>query len=389
MIKKLKILTFVILLCVVLLPKFLVKASIVENGLKEFLGNNYKEIIQKNTASAQNIENIQSIINNEISEYPDYIGGFYIDKNDNNVVIQIVKDDEPIKSKSQIASYNLYQKILSVDNTAKIEYVDYSYNEINFVIEVLENYYSENFENGYIDAYYDDIVNNRVVVELKDYSEQTIKEFKENVIDSPIIYFSEPREIIEYASFKAGEGIPGLGCSIGFRAKLNGSEGFVTAAHCVSGVNEVVPLFGTVKKYRKSGNVDAAWIDLNFGITILNSLYNNPLMITLVAPLDNTPVTSFVVGQLYGKSGASSYYTFGNIESVNASGAGGLTGLVGTSVYATNGDSGGIVVKITGTGNLPIKFQTAGIVHGGPTGGGNLLFSKASSIVSAFGVVTY
>ena len=257
------------------------------------------------------------------------------------------------------------------------------------MIDVLEEYYSENYENGYIDAYYDDIVNNRVVVELKDYSMESINSFKKNVIDSPIIHFSESRNIVDYASFKSGEGIPTLGCSIGFRAKLNSADGFVTAAHCVSGVNEVVPVFGTVKKYRRSGNVDAAWIDLNVGTTIINALYNNPVGLVLSAPLNNTPVTSFVVGQLYGKSGAYSYYTYGYIEGENASGSGGLTGLVKTSIYATHGDSGGIVVKITGTGNLPVKFQTAGIVQGGPAGGGDMNFTRASSIVSAFGVTTY
>ena len=394
--KILKITMIVFLLCILLLPEFFVKASTIEVGLKEFLGDNYKEKIQKNTASAQNIEKMQSIIRNNnlktqknITEYPDYIGGFYIDKNDNIVVIQVLKDAEPTKVKSQAASYDLFQNILSVDKTARIEYVENSYNEINDVIDVLEEYYSENYENGYIDAYYDDIVNNRVVVELKDYSMESINSFKKNVIDSPIIHFSESRNIVDYASFKSGEGIPTLGCSIGFRAKLNSADGFVTAAHCVSGVNEVVPVFGTVKKYRRSGNVDAAWIDLNVGTTIINALYNNPVGLVLSAPLNNTPVTSFVVGQLYGKSGAYSYYTYGYIEGENASGSGGLTGLVKTSIYATHGDSGGIVVKITGTGNLPVKFQTAGIVQGGPAGGGDMNFTRASSIVSAFGVTTY
>lgn len=396
---KKNILKLLALFLVFIMPVTFVNASSDENvndidpALKDYLGDNYEEKIKKNTESAQNIEKIQSMFNNTnarsmSNEYPDYIGGLYIDSQDDNMVIQIVKNNIPSSSENA-GDYSLYNNILSIDEDAKIEYVDYSYNEINEVIDILADYYSKNYENGYIDGYYDDLINNRVVVELKNYSKESILDFKKYVLDSNLIYFTESRNVVDYATTLApGQEVLTLGCSVGFRAKLGSAVGFVTAGHCVTGLNQSIYNYGVVKKYRYSGNIDAAWIDLESSYLVGTALkYHAQTGLSL--PIQNTPVTSFSVGQLYGKSGVSSKYTYGKITSLSASGSGGITGLVGTSVYATNGDSGGIVFKITGTGTSPTNYQTAGIVHGGPSGGGNMLFVKANNIVSTFGLTTY
>lgn len=235
-----------------------------ENGLKEYLGENYKEQIEKNTSSANSIRIIESMFNKNNTKaladnivYPNYVGGLYID-DDNEVVIQIVKEKMPSKSKAD-SDYKLYESILSVDETAKIKYVNYSYNEIKEVIEVLEDYYSNNCEKGNIDSYYDDIVNNRVVVELRNYSKSEINDFKKNITDSPLIYFTKSKNITTYqTTYLPGQVILPLACSMGFRAKLGNAEGFVTAGHCVTGLNQNVSAYGVVKKYRFSGNIDAA-----------------------------------------------------------------------------------------------------------------------------------
>lgn len=390
-----KILKSLLVLYIILVPLTFVNAATMEEtkieiGLKNYLGKEYKEKIIKNAKSANNIEKIETILkdNSEArlsdSSYPDYIGGLYINNHD-EVVIQIVKEKTATLLKSDTES-NLYNNILSIDPTSKIEYVNYSYNDISDVIKVLEKYYLENYNTGYIDGYYDDIINNRVVVELKRYSEDEINNFKRNVIDSPLIYFTESRDLIKYDTiYMPGQGILPLGCSIGFRSNSGNTRGFVTAGHCVTGVGQNVALFGTVKKYQYSGNVDAAWIQLNATIYVGSGLAYGPTSSGLSLPVNNTPVSSFVVGQLYGKSGAASNYSYGNITSLNASGNG-ITGLIKTNVYATNGDSGGIVFKISGTGSNPSAYQTAGIVHGGPKGGGDLLFTKATNIVSSFGL---
>lgn len=394
---KRKIFGLLVILFVTIIPVTLVNAISINNSedvdsaLKEYLGENYEEKIRKNTKSVQNIEKIDLMFKKQKTKssdvYPDYIGGFYIDKQDNNMVIQIVKENIPNILKSSEEN-NLYNEMLSIDEDAKIKYVNYSYNEINGVIKILEDYYSKNYENGYIDGYYDDVINNRVVVELKNYSEDEISNFKRDVLDSDLIYFTKSTNTIEYATYMPGEAILPLGCSVGFRARLNGVNGFVTAGHCTTGVNQVVGGFGVVKKRRYSGNVDASWIKLDASNSIGTGLkYHASNGVSL--PLSNTPVTNFVVGQLYGKSGFASGYTYGNITSLSLSGANGITGLIGTGIYAKPGDSGGIVFKIGGTGTNPISYQTAGIVHGGPEGGGNLKFVKANSIISAFGLTVY
>lgn len=394
-----KIFSLLVIILTIIIPITIAKASskIVSNdidiSLKEYLGENYKERIRKNSTSAKNIEKIESMFSKEevdfnVNKYPNYIGGLYIDDQDDNIVIQIVRKNIPSATKS-MNEYNLYSDILSIDKNAKIKYVDYSYNEISEVIEFLADYYSNNYENGYIDGYYDDIMNNRVVVELKNYSEEVIDNFKKNVTDSPLIHFTSSRNITDYiTTYSPGQGILPLGCSIGFRAKLGSAIGFVTAGHCVSEVNQTVPTFGVVKKRRLSGNIDASWIDLDPLYSIGTAIKYHP-QDGLPWSLDNTPVKNFVVGQLYGKSGVSSQYTYGKITSLSASGANGITGLVDSTIYAKEGDSGGIVFKILGTGTDPLSYQTAGIVHGGPKGGGNMKFVRANDIVSIFSLTTY
>lgn len=364
----------------------------IDPALKEYLGENYEEKIQKNTISAQNIEKIESMFKNKNTktnnnEYPDYIGGLYIDTKDNNMVIQIVEENIPSAIKSR-EEYNLYDEVLSIDEDARVEYVSHSYNEIEEVIKILENYYSKNYEDGNINGYYDDIVNNRVVVEMKNCTESEISEFKKNVIDSDLIYFTESKGVSTYSVYMPGSNILPLACSVGFRARLNGVNGFVTAGHCTKNVDQVVAGFGVVKKRRFSGNVDASWIRLDAGNSIGNGLaYHASSGFSLT--LNNTPVKSFTVGQLVGKSGYASGYRYGYITSLNAAGAEGITNVIRTDVYGCGGDSGGIVFKIVGTGANPTSYQTAGIVHGGDTGGGNMVFVKATTIISAFGLTTY
>lgn len=398
---KKNIFSLLVVMVALFIPSSIVNASRVteeneiEIGLKNYLGDNYKDIIEKNTNSANNIEKIKSIIrkNTKINAsddiYPDYVGGFYID-DQNEVVIQIV--DKKVSALKAKSDYNLYTNILSVDQNANIEYVNYSYNEINEVISVLENYYLNNYDTGNIVGYYDDIKNNRVVVELKNYSKEDINNFKKEVIDSSLIYFTKSKGVTTVANviYMPGQRIFPVACSLGFRAKIGNNIGVISAAHCFeSGLNQNVVNYGVVKKYQFSGNVDAAWIDLDSMYTVGSGLAYGPKVNGLSLPLNNSPVSSFVTGALYGKAGYRTEYTYGTITSTNASGAEGITGVVKTNADVNGGDSGGIVFKISGTGANPTAYQTAGIVHCSDVGGGNMRFVKATNIVSSFGLTTY
>lgn len=397
--KTIKKINFFLIILSLVIPFFYTNASTVEfinekeKGLKEYLGENYKERIIKNSTSANTITEIESLINKTSLEnsfgksYPNYLGGLYINNSD-EVVIQIVKNKIPNKLTAK-EEYNLYSNIISLDKSSKIEYVDYSYNEINEVMRILESYYTANYYTGNIEAFYDDITNNRIVVELKKYSQDEINKFKRDIIDSDLIYFIESKEYTEYlTSYFPGQGILSLGCSVGFRAKLGNSIGFVTAGHCVSEIGQEIPLYGSVEKRKFSGKIDASWISLYPQYTVVNSLKFHAGTGVSTIPLNNSPVTKFVVGELYGKSGMSSKYTYGKITSLSSN-MNGITGMVGTNIYATNGDSGGVVFKILGTGAKPTAYITSGIVHGGPSGGGNMSFVRAQDIVSSFGLTTY
>lgn len=176
-------------------------ASVVDPALREYLGDNYREKIIKNSLSAKKINDIELLISKSKftkDNYPTFIGGLYIDDSDNNVVIQLVKNNITTFNSKYSDEYELYSKILDIGSDAKIEYVNYSYNDINNVINVLENYYSNNYEDGLIDGYYDDIINNRVVVELKNYSEDVISDFKKYISDSDLIYFTQSKATVNY-----------------------------------------------------------------------------------------------------------------------------------------------------------------------------------------------
>lgn len=162
---------------------------------------------------------------------------------------------------------------------------------------------------------------NYLLNKAKTVNDDSINEFKRNVIDSDIIYFTSSSNTVEYSTttYAPGQMILPLGCSIGFRAKLNSAIGFVTAGHCVSGVGQSVATFDTVKKYQYKNNIDASWIDLDAQYIMGKYLKYIP-SIKYGLEINNTPVTNIVVGGLYGKSGASSEYTYGKITSLNASG---------------------------------------------------------------------
>jgi len=374
------------------------------NYLEEKYGENYEDLLARNAHSSENADIIRSLFpRNKEGEliYPDFFGGIYIDS-DHDLVIQIVKNNVP---KETADNYSLFANTLSVDKSANIEYVDYSFAEAAKVMTTITDYYRLNFpikvpalQNGvrvYLDsyttdnviAYYDDVIGNRVVVELRDYSEKKVAEFRNTVIDSPLIVFKPGTEYVEYNN--PGARLASIGCTLGYRARVSTTNvGVVTAGHCVpSGVGTVIlalngTLFGTVWSWRNSGNVDAAYITTH-NVTITNTLNRGPSGGT--GPTLSTAVkTSFTVGDFIGKVGWSSNWTTGTVTNVNFS-HGGLTGLINTSAWGQPGDSGAIVFG--GSATAP---TTAGILRGGPNStGGNFCFTRADRINSAFGTSRY
>ena len=179
-------------------------------------------------------QQMQEILFNDsldnISNYPDYIGGSYIDDN-GNYTIQIVKSNVPSKKGENFSSY---KKIIDLESI-RIEYVENSLNELNKLNNKIISYFSQNKNNIGLIANYVDINKNSVIIELEDTSTEVIERFKKDVIDSSHISFIKEEEKITTADLNPGQSLESLiQCSVGFRAKRNNKVGYVTAGHCLS-----------------------------------------------------------------------------------------------------------------------------------------------------------
>ena len=120
--------------------------------------------------------------------YPDFIGGIFYNE-DGNMVLQIVRN--AARSSEQ---YNLVSEFANATDDIIVEHVNFSQNEINAVMAILDAYWQaeerpEVFDN--IDSYHMDTINNRVEVWLRVYNEAEINRFRDTVLDSPIIYLTE------------------------------------------------------------------------------------------------------------------------------------------------------------------------------------------------------
>ena len=103
--------------------------------MKKSIDEDYKEKLANNYKAVKNAHGT--------SIYPQYIGGLYINEND-NLVIQVVKKNIP---NSKNKEYSNYEKIKQIDNNANIEYVEYSYEELKNIHDIVLNEYFGKVEN--------------------------------------------------------------------------------------------------------------------------------------------------------------------------------------------------------------------------------------------------
>lgn len=360
------------------------KKSIGED-YKEKLANNYKAV-----KNAQKIENTFKKNGNGTSIYPQYIGGLYINEND-NLVVQVVKKNIP---NSKNKEYSNYEKIKQIDNNANIEYVEYSYEELKNIHDIVLNEYFGKVEN--IRGLYINTSSNRVIIELEKYNEKEIKKIKENVINSEMISFEQAGSFENIANINPGAQFTssiGKGCSYGYRAKTStGQVGIVSAGHCFSGTGNTISGVGTVTMHRNNTTLDAAFIATNSGITPTNTLNQNPPF-NSYNTISTTVVSKFS-GQRIAKLGYVTGYTVGGIISANYSYTDGnentYTNLIRANLLVDNGDSGGVVIETTLT--FPnTSYATIGIARSKGNGSysGQALITKASLINSTFGLSRY
>ena len=126
--------------------------------------------------------------------YPSYFGGFYIDDDDNlvtlmvNIIVPFNADPEYMLG---------LETMLGIKNNERgtiIRQVEFSYADLNAKSYYLHHFALYNPENRAISnasSWFLDIVGNRVVVNLVEFSNEYINLFQSEIIDSPIIIFQE------------------------------------------------------------------------------------------------------------------------------------------------------------------------------------------------------
>lgn len=347
-------------------------------------------ILELNWGQTQLAGKIEARIKGD--SYPSYFGGIYISDDSKNVILQIVKDNIPLEDSEE---YKIYNEIINMGDNILIEYVDNSYNMLNNLNnEISKQFISKNVNNKNVSSNYIDIINNKVVVKLIDNSEKQQKKFindfsktknaniinTNNVDNSDLISFEQGEEIKLFVALDAGakfylypNDIVNY-CSMGFRTRYNGHDGFVTAGHCAQGVSSF-PIGGIpLKQFYNNQYYDYAFVQTNFLINPSNTLDvpNSQGTITKLAVVSYCP--TLFVNTIIAKSGAKTGYTEGKVTGLNVTAYyknldGSYTniyGLVQSNVYADHGDSGApiFIPRLDSDGGaIP-----AGILSGGGTG---------------------
>lgn len=184
------------------------------------------KLLDLNLKQAEIATEIEKTVKEEA--YPPYFGGVYVSEDSTHVIIQIVEDKLPTTKNTK--EYSTFNKIANIDSNVKIEYVKYSYKELNDINDKLIEYFSsEKADLSNLSAHYVDTFNNVVVVELKENNLKRIENFektvlgvdeaKKSIINSDIITFTEGEQHTD--ELKAGEkiSVTGGSCSMGYRVK--------------------------------------------------------------------------------------------------------------------------------------------------------------------------
>ncbi len=353
---------------------------------KEYFGEDYLAEIEANHKAAEKIEKMNSVFGE--NNLPDYVGGFYID-DDNNAVVEIV-ENQLLKANSK--EKNAYSDMIDVAEDAKIIYVDYSYNQLKDTMDYLNGLFTDGKLNDLVTSFYLDTRNNRIVIGLIEYNQENIEKFKNDVLDSDMLSFSQGETYQYTEDLKSGGplNLPLYNCSAGYIAKKSLYYGIVTAGHCVE-LNQQT-LYGVVGNRQKGGQIDAAWINTTgTSYTPVNTLYSYS-----VSPSPTLGVSqfvandsSFVSGLNVARVGRATGYQVGEIVDANYSVSiidqgtiDTYTNLVLTTVYQLEGDSGGVVFTVD-------NHMTMGIGTISTVSDNQMIFSKANIINSTFGISRY
>lgn len=376
-------------LAIMIFGGFLTSASALskESFENDYLERNYArvELATKVQKTINDYYNIKDVYNDT---YPSYFGGMYISDDASNLVIQIVRNNIPSKDSEE---FEIYNKILNMDSSIQIEYVNYSYNELNEANNNVSKALSTNDYTQNISSTYIDIMNNSVTVELIENNQEQQMKIKNKMLKSKasttaLIKFADGEKNTTHTNINAGGKISaksGYSCSMGMRVRYNGKNGYLTAGHCTNGIGTTIQS-GTVRARQLANNqkFDYAFIETKSTYTPTNTLEkysNSPSNITKLGLVNYCP--TITVNMAVSKEGITTGYTAGKVTGVNASVYYSdikmtITGMVKTNVYSQPGDSGGVVM-------IPRTDSNGGAIGLGILSGGNssdMYFSDINSI---------
>ncbi len=346
--------------------------------------------LEKESASSSMYEKLMdSFENTETGEvvYPDYYGGTYIN-HDGDAVVCVATEGTKARTR---ALKNI--KATTDSSDFVIENVEYSYNELEDMMNFLNEYKQKNGNDLITKSWSGHFLSDRdntIFVELDDVNEDVISLFKKEVTDSPMISFvSSGGQGENCADLNPGREInnptTGYSGSMGYRARTDGQIGFVTAAHIgylenvIKGISSTI---GKISLRQNWGSVDAAFVEITSAHIPTNTLNGTDATLS-------TAIRNPAQGATIHKRGATTGHTKGVIYSTNASKEFDntfFTNLTYTSFGAKAGDSGGIVYYNEASGSSTIHY-TSGIVKGMDANG--TYYTKASLINSALGIRRY
>lgn len=290
----------------------------------------------------------------------DLYGGAYIDSDGKlKVYIKDMKSD-------------FVKKINAVSSEIEVCLGEYTLKELTEIKNEIDNFQrnrSDKFGETFHAWWLDDSAN-RIIVAFDELTDEKIKIFKNIVIDSNAIVFTQAKGKAqnEATLLKPGgkiTGENGSNYSIGYAVELNGGKGILTSAHGSTrkvqagqkffyGSNEI----GRCLKTELGGSLDVSFVS----VTNRNFFISNT--IEIIQRELSTEIRYPSAGTIVFKAGATTGVTSGTILSTNYSGM--IDGEIFSNLTTTNynsaaGDSGGVVFYVPSDG---IRY-TVGIHKGG------------------------
>lgn len=314
--------------------------------------------------------------------YPDYYGGMYIDEFG---VLNILVKDELSLTRSVVTNIIDSEDVI-------LHSCLYSYSELRDVLKCIDTYNLENLDSevckNFKSAKLDDR-NNRIVIELRDCSSDRVLDFKNSVINSPMIVFEQSlNEPVEH-SLRSGSPVywnrNGVlyQATMGYRAMLSGVVGWVTAAHAFQQGESVYNIssqqVGMCRKHVYQGSVDAAFCQSLGG----DSTPELGLVGGASLSSSTTPIVVGMPVTMYGSKTGSNWGSITNSSmSLPTESGVYLSDVAMASYYSEGGDSG-----------APIVYSQNGInyvvgIHHGKYGGEPIVI-KESNIRSQLGAIIY